>query len=296
MYICRYALKTYGYGKLFNQFNKKFFCQFYISKFWQFMRLDSKSDLGTKHLRAKVLIGFRIIYSLGQDTFIMKHYHAITLSVLLLLSPVQIIAIPIPTDPDPAYTQVINQRSQKIVDTLGISDAEKALAVRNAIVDQYRSLSMLHDTLDVQINDVTTQCDEKKELADQMIQQLRNMTQNLLDKLHTQYLVKLSSTLTPDQIDKVKDGMTYGIVHVTYNSYLDMLPDLTDEQKAQIHEYLIQAREIAMDAGSSKAKHGCFGKYKGKINNYLSAQGYDLNKASKERNQKTQSSPDKPNE
>ncbi|MNR53744.1 hypothetical protein D3C85_1738080 [compost metagenome] len=33
-----------------------------------------------------------------------------------------------------------------------------------------------------------------------------------------------------------------------------------------------------MDGGSSKEKHAWFGKYKGRINNYLSKEGYDLTK------------------
>jgi hypothetical protein len=33
-----------------------------------------------------------------------------------------------------------------------------------------------------------------------------------------------------------------------------------------------------MDAESSEKKHAWFGKYKGKINNYLSAEGYDMKK------------------
>jgi hypothetical protein len=37
-----------------------------------------------------------------------------------------------------------------------------------------------------------------------------------------------------------------------------------------------------MDAGSSDEKHKWFGKYKGRINNYLSSRGYDLKKRSKE--------------
>jgi hypothetical protein len=37
-----------------------------------------------------------------------------------------------------------------------------------------------------------------------------------------------------------------------------------------------------MDAESSEKKHWWFGKYKGRINNYLSAQGYDLQKERKE--------------
>jgi len=45
---------------------------------------------------------------------------------------------------------------------------------------------------------------------------------------------------------------------------------------------LIEARELAIDAESSKAKHGWFDKYKGRINNYLSAQGYDLKKENEE--------------
>ncbi|MCY1460862.1 hypothetical protein D9M71_784570 [compost metagenome] len=61
-----------------------------------------------------------------------------------------------------------------------------------------------------------------------------------------------------------------------------MLPNLTAEQKDYIYKALVEAREHAMDGGSSKEKHGWFGKYKGRINNYLSKQGYDLNKESKD--------------
>ena len=195
----------------------------------------------------------------------------------------------IPQDPDPAYTQIIQQRAQKIVDTLDITDDDKALQVRNIISDQYRSLSMLHDTRDAQIQAAVSRLDDNKELADHVIQVLRDMTQALQDQLHVHYLVKLSVPLNSEQIDQVKDGMTYGVVQVTYNSYLEMLPDLTDEQKKKIMDYLIEAREIAMDAGSSDEKHAWFGKYKGRINNYLSAQGYNLKKASEERNQRSRS-------
>jgi hypothetical protein len=37
-----------------------------------------------------------------------------------------------------------------------------------------------------------------------------------------------------------------------------------------------------MDAGSAEEKHKWFGKYKGKINNYLAGEGYNLKKASDE--------------
>ena len=74
--------------------------------------------------------------------------------------------------------------------------------------------------------------------------------------------------------------MTYGVLPITYAGYQDMLPNLTKEQKEYIYKNLVEAREHAMDGGSSKEKHAWFGKYKGRINNYLSKQGYDLNKES----------------
>jgi len=61
-----------------------------------------------------------------------------------------------------------------------------------------------------------------------------------------------------------------------------MLPNLTDAQKKQILDWLTEAREHAMDAESSDKKHAWFGKYKGRINNYLAAAGIDMKKAEKE--------------
>ena len=54
------------------------------------------------------------------------------------------------------------------------------------------------------------------------------------------------------------------------------------KQKEQIYLWLVEAREYAMDAESSEKKHAWFGKYKGKVNNYLSAEGIDMKKAGEE--------------
>ena len=75
---------------------------------------------------------------------------------------------------------------------------------------------------------------------------------------------------------------TYGVVKVTYDSHLDMIPTLKEEEKAQIYAWLIEAREFALDAENSNKKHAAFGKYKGRINNYLAKRGYDLKKEREE--------------
>jgi len=46
--------------------------------------------------------------------------------------------------------------------------------------------------------------------------------------------------------------LTYNVLHVTYTAYLDMLPALTADQKTQIMQWLVEARELAMDAESSE--------------------------------------------
>ena len=70
--------------------------------------------------------------------------------------------------------------------------------------------------------------------------------------------------------------MTYNVLNLTHAAYLDMIPTLAEEEKIQIYAWLQEAREFAIDAENSKKKHETFGKYKGRINNYLSARGYNL--------------------
>jgi hypothetical protein len=110
----------------------------------------------------------------------------------------------------------------------------------------------------------------------------RVQTSVKLLQLHRYFVSRLAVELSPEQVDKVKDGMSYGVVQVTNNRYLELLPDLTDEQKREILAQLLEAREYAMDGGSSEEKHKIFGQYKGRINNYLSKAGYNLKQAERD--------------
>ncbi|MGZ3845758.1 MAG: DUF3826 domain-containing protein, partial [Flavisolibacter sp.] len=121
-----------------------------------------------------------------------------------------------------------------------------------------------------------------KDSAANQVKAVQDMADKKVGKLHASFLKQLSSELSPADVTKVKDGMTYNVLNVTYDAYVDMIPSLTKEQKNQIMAWLVEAREYAMDGESSEKKHWWFGKYKGRINNYLSAQGYDINKERKE--------------
>jgi len=165
---------------------------------------------------------------------------------------------------DPQYVNTIIGRSQKATDELGITWTPMGRNVLNIICNRYFKLNDIYAERDsIKKTDkklAEAQCDSK------------------LYRSHYGFLADLSMYLKPHEIEKVKDVMTFNVVKVTYDAQCDMIPTLKDGEKQQIMAWLVEARELAIDAESSKKKHEVFGKYKGRINNYLSKQGYDLTK------------------
>lgn len=180
---------------------------------------------------------------------------------------------------DEQYWQVVSGRAGKIVRTMDLNDPAKGKRVQDIIAMQYVNLSAIHDSRDSEIKAVEERTDLGPAEKGKRIATIKARSEKKVEALHRSYLKDLSAELTPEQVDMVKDGTTYGLLGQTYQGYLSLLPDLTEEQKNRIMKWLVEAREIAMDAGSSEEKHYWFRKYKGKINNYLSAEGYDLKKA-----------------
>ena len=183
-----------------------------------------------------------------------------------------------PTEQEAAYTRTITTRAEKIVATLAISDSATSDQLVKIIAAQYRNLNNIHTARDEQVQAIKKAGGESNDVAAR-VKAVEDEANAKLEKLHGQYISQLSAQLTTAQVEQVKDGMTYGVVPITYKGYTEMIPQLTEEQKKQIKIWLVEAREHAMDAESSEKKHWWFGKYKGRINNYLSAAGYDLKKA-----------------
>lgn len=175
------------------------------------------------------------------------------------------------------YKKVITERSAKIVNTLGITDSVKYKVVLNKLVSQYAGLNDIHENNKQAVAAIKKQALSKEEMDQALQKQAADKTAQL-SQLHNAFLLQLKENLQDADIEKIKDGMTYRVFPITYGAYQDMIPALTTEQKDKIYVWLKEARELAMDEGSSDDKHKVFGKYKGRINNYLSAAGYDLKK------------------
>jgi hypothetical protein len=180
-----------------------------------------------------------------------------------------------------SYTKTITDRANKIVRLLDITDSSKFYKVQSVIINQYRQLSAIHDTANAQIKVVKSSTTNKDTIATN-VSKIEADRMEHLSVLHKTYFSQLAQYLSPEMIVKVKDGMTYNILPITVKAYQEMLPNITEAQKSQILTYLTEAREYAVDAESSDKKHAWFGKYKGRINNYLSAAGIDMKKAGQE--------------
>lgn len=182
---------------------------------------------------------------------------------------------------DPKYVESIVGRSQKIVDKLNVKDAKTATDVCNVIANRYFELNDIYETRDAKIKQIKESgvTGDAKESA---LKAAKNEADAALYRSHFAFPANLSLFLNQEQIEGVKDGMTYGVVKVTYDATTDMIPSLKEEEKTQIYAWLVEAREFAMDAENSNKKHEAFGKYKGRINNYLAKRGYDLRKEREE--------------
>ena len=182
---------------------------------------------------------------------------------------------------DPKYVESIVSRSQKIVDKLGINEAKVAEDVRNVIANRYFTLNDIYETRDAKVKEIK-ESDLVGEAKNNALKAAEDAKDAALYRIHFAFPADLSLFLTEEQIEAVKDGMTYGVLKITYDSHLDMIPSLKKEEKAQIYAWLKEAREFAIDAENSDRKHAFFGKYKGRINNYLAKRGYDLKKEREE--------------
>jgi Protein of unknown function (DUF3826) len=167
------------------------------------------------------------------------------------------------------YTVAVESRTAAILKTLALADTNRETQVHGIIVAQYRALNAWHNENDAKLKAAKSDANA--------VAQIRAP----LKSLHEKFIAALAENLSPEQVEVVKDKMTYGKVQFTFKGYTVQYPNLTEAQQAEVLRMLKEAREEAMDGGSAEEKTAVFQRYKGKINNYLSKQGVAKPKASK---------------
>jgi hypothetical protein len=174
-----------------------------------------------------------------------------------------------------AYDITIEKRTQKIMQVLSITDSTKSNRVQIIIIANYHALRARDEAIDDSLGDLSPDSNEWHVQRNVMIIAM-------CQPFHDRFLSALSRELTPDQIETIKDQLTYGKVKFTYDAYCSIIPNLTDEDKAKILDLLKQAREVAMEGGSAGEKNDIFQQYKDQINAYLKGRGIDVDKATQD--------------
>lgn len=168
---------------------------------------------------------------------------------------------------DDAYWASITARSTKIVSKLALQYPVKEAKAVHLVRDQYYLLNACYMLRDLKLKD-----NVDKTLKGQITEETLFETH----RLNQSFVKRLQEILSNQEVEEIKNGMTYHVYPNTVKAYQDMIPRLTKEEVRTIDSLLYEARDFAMQAESSNKKHAWFGKYKGKINNYLASHGYNL--------------------
>lgn len=131
---------------------------------------------------------------------------------------------------DPKYVESIVNRSQKIVDKLGLTDAKVAEDVCNVIANRYFELNDIYEIRDAKVKAVK-ESGLTGDAKNEALKAAENEKDAALYRSHFAFPASLSLFLNEEQIEAVKDGMTYGVVKVTYEATLDMIPSLKKKKR-----------------------------------------------------------------
>lgn len=172
------------------------------------------------------------------------------------------------TPDDPDHLVVAEKRTDGIMNELKLEDAEKKARVKQHIVNFIVAIKNVHEA--------------KPALpAEEKQTKLAAAKQALYAGIEAE-------KLTDEQQTAIKNGLSANRIRIEYNAFLDLIPQLTDAQKSHIKSELLGAADEAVVLNSGEEKLQLFMKRRGRINNYLSKEGYDLKQLSQERNARNQ--------
>jgi DNA-binding MarR family transcriptional regulator len=172
-----------------------------------------------------------------------------------------------------AVKATAEKRTADVLKALALADAAAEAKVRD-VLTAFFVKRITWGPNDDKIKDLEAQLAKLKKDGDeakvkQLTAQIAALRAELV-AMHDALVADLAKVLRPEQIDTVKEVLTYGRGKIVYNKIVtDHV--LTDLQKAAVAKLLNDARDKAWMEGSSSDKHKVFDKAVGRVNNYLDA-------------------------
>lgn len=200
----------------------------------------------------------------------------VTLFVIACLSGVS--ARLLAADVDAAIQKRIDQKVTRLVDTAKVTDADKVAKVKAIGAEWFATLFAWHKENDAKLNALWSEWNKarsvvpKDEFPGELVAVKIDETYASLKPAYENYIKRLSAELTLEQIDAVKEAWSRSPgMKRTYNSYLEIVPDLSDKDKEVILARMNLAREAAMLTDADKEIVNIFKRHKVKVEQYIGA-------------------------
>jgi hypothetical protein len=179
---------------------------------------------------------------------------------------------------DAAMQKRIDQKVSRLLATAQVTAPDQAARVKAIAAGWFASLFTWHQANDAQLNALWTQWSQaravvpKDEFPGEIVATRIEETYASLRPVYDDYIRRLSAELTPEQIDAIKEAWSRspGMMR-TYNSYLEIAPDLTEKDKEVIKARMHLAREAAMLTDADREIVNIFKRHKVKVEQYIGA-------------------------
>lgn len=177
---------------------------------------------------------------------------------------------------DEATQKRADGKADRLLAAAKVEDAAKAARAKNILSDWYLTLWAWHQENDPKLKELWTEWNQaravvpKDEFPAEVIAHRIDDVYASLKPAYRAFVEKLSAELTPAQVDTIKETWSRSPGKMrTYNAYLEIVPDLNDEQKKVLLARMDLAREDAMLTDSDREIVNIFKRHKVKVEAYV---------------------------
>lgn len=177
---------------------------------------------------------------------------------------------------DAATQKHVDSKVGHLLGAIKIDDADKAARVKNLMGGWIVTIWNWHKENDPKLKELWSKWNQaravvpKDEFPAEVIAHRIDDLYASLKPAYQTFIAQLSAELSPEQVDAIKEtwSRSPGMMR-TYKAYLEIVPDLNEEQKKVIFERMKLAREDAMLTDADREIVTIFKRHKVKVEAYI---------------------------
>jgi hypothetical protein len=177
---------------------------------------------------------------------------------------------------DEATQKRIDSKAKRLLEAAKIDDAAKADRVKVIMGRWFVAMWDWHKQHDAELAQLWSDWGKarsvvpKDEFPGEIIAHKIDDFYGSLKPAYQTFLAQLATELNQEQIDAIKETWSRSPgMQRTYNAYLEIVPDLNDEQKKVIYNRMLMAREAAMLTDADKEVVNIYKIHKVKVEAYV---------------------------